>query len=134
MGLNGKSMDLKKTILIIEDDLAQQDIYQQSLKKAGYNPIVRGDALAGLSWLEQILPDLIMLDIMLPGLSGIDMLIEIRKRPNGQDVPIIIASASSAYSYDDLRAYGVVAFMRKPIIPSRLVEKINEVLVEEERK
>jgi CheY-like chemotaxis protein len=126
-------MELKKTILVIEDDKAQQDIYQQALKKAGYSPVVRGDALAGLNWLEQILPDLILLDIMLPGLSGIDVLKEVRKSPNGKDVPIIIASASSVYSYEDLKPYGVTAFLRKPIIPSKLVEQINSILAESGR-
>ena len=77
-------MDSQKTILVIEDDPHQQQVYEIALKRAGYNMVARGEAQSGLQWLEQILPDLILLDIMLPGMSGTDMLKEIRSSQNWQ--------------------------------------------------
>ncbi|NJL92927.1 MAG: response regulator [Anaerolineae bacterium] len=119
-------MQTKKTVLIIEDDPSQQEIYSLTLQRDGYNTIVRGDAHSGLRWLEQILPDVIMLDVMLPEISGIEMLELIRKNPNGKDVPIIIATASSDVSEVMLAPFNVYRLLRKPILPRMLLEAINE--------
>src|SRR5574341_99227 len=113
-------MELKKTILIIEDDLDQQRLYKIILEKKGYSAIGRANALAGLRWLEQVLPDLILLDIMLPEMSGIDMLKLIRLSPNGQKVPVIIASASR-FEEKDFLPHQVNAVLQKPILPDKLV-------------
>ena len=120
-------MEMKKTILIIEDDPAQQDIYSISLQKAGFNTVGRGDALSGLRWLEQILPDLIVLDVMLPHLSGVEMLHEIRQRPNGASVPIIIATASATLTELDVATYNVAAFLRKPLLPRQLIATVEKI-------
>lgn len=121
-------MDGPKTILIIEDDPGQQKIYTIALERVGYNVIVRGEAYAGLRWLEQILPDLILLDIMLPGLSGLDMLREIRSHPNGRDVPIVVATASGDLMWEDFDGYNIAAFLHKPLMPSDLVNAVQAVL------
>lgn len=118
---------MKKTILIIEDDVAQQDIFGIALKKAGFNVVVRSDGVSGLRWLEQIMPDLIVLDIMLPGLSGVEILEAIRETANGQEVPIIIATASTL-SEDDLLGYHISSFMRKPILPTVLAATVRELV------
>lgn len=120
-------MELKKTILIIEDDPAQQDIYAISLQKAGFSTVARGDAMAGLRWLEQILPDLIVLDVMLPHISGVEMLHEIRQRPNGATVPIIIATASATLTEEELEPYNVAAFLRKPLLPRQLLLTVEKI-------
>lgn len=118
---------LQKTILVIEDDTAHQDIYRLLLTKAGYNVIVRAEAAAGLRWLEQILPDLILLDVMLPGMSGLDMLKAIRTSPNGQTVPILIASALSL-GQEDFSSFNVTAILEKPILPPDLLGAVKKLL------
>ncbi len=118
---------LQKTILVIEDDAAHQEIYRLLLSKAGSNVVVRGEASAGLRWLEQILPDLILLDVMLPGMSGLDMLKAIRNSPNGQTVPILIASALS-FGQDDFKGFNVTSILEKPILPDHLLGTVKVVL------
>ncbi len=122
-------LEARRTILVIEDDASQQDIYRVLLEKNGYNVVIRGNAPAGLAWLEQILPDLIILDHMLPGgFSGAEMLREVRHRPNGRDVPIMLITASSMLKPEDLAPYSVAAFLRKPIPPRAFLQTIEDIL------
>jgi two-component system phosphate regulon response regulator PhoB len=121
-------METKKTILIIEDDPAQQEIYRITLQRGGYSTVVRGDAIAGLKWLEQILPDLILLDVMLPQLSGVEMLAQVRLSPNGRDVPIVLATASATIGEADVQHFRISAFLRKPLLPSVLLDAIKQAL------
>jgi two-component system phosphate regulon response regulator PhoB len=121
-------MDPQKTILVIEDDPAQQQLYEVALKRVGYNVIARGEARTGLQWLEQILPDLILLDIMLPEMSGIEMLKEIRSTQNGRDVPVIVVTAKSDIDFEDFDGYSIADLLRKPLLPALLIEAINVVL------
>lgn len=120
--------DLQKTVLIIEDDPGQRQIYEISLKRGGYSVVAKGDAYDGLRWLEQILPDLILLDIMLPGISGVEMLARIRESENGRDVPVIIATANWEISVDIFDRYEISNFLRKPLTPNDLLEAVNDIL------
>jgi CheY-like chemotaxis protein len=90
--------------------------------------VAKHDAYEGLRWLEQILPDLILLDVMLPGLSGIDMLARIRETENGNDVSVIIATAHWELSTEEFERYKVSAFIRKPISPADMVDIVKKVL------
>jgi DNA-binding response OmpR family regulator len=118
-------MEPRKTILVIEDDPNQQHVYEIALRRAGYNVVARGEAGAGLEWLGQILPDLIVLDIMLPGISGIEMLHQIRSSPNGKDVPVLIVTAKADISHEDFADYNITNFLRKPLLPAVLIEAIE---------
>ena len=119
-------MSNNQTILIIEDDPSLQELYKISLSRGGYNPIVRGDAISGLKWLEQILPDLVLLDIMLPGLSGVEMLEKLRKTPNGRNVPVMVATADSTINEQDFVAYHIAKFFHKPLLPRELIATVDE--------
>lgn len=121
----GMDDEVKRTILVIEDDPNQQVIYKISMQKAGYSTIIRDNALDGLRWLEQILPDMILMDMNLPGISGLEMLQRIRQTENGRDVPVIVATASQSFHEEDFMPYQVAQFMRKPIRPSILIDIIN---------
>lgn len=120
-------VDEGRTILIIEDDPSQREIYSLILQRAGYNVTARADAHSGLSWLEQILPDAIVLDIMLPGMSGLEMLEQIRNTPNGARVPILIASAIADLSESDFSQFEVSTILRKPLTGDVLLEAMQAV-------
>jgi len=121
-------MDPQKTILVVEDDPNQQEMYEVALKRAGYNVVARGEAKTGLQWLGQILPDLILLDVMLPGISGIEMLKQIRSSPNGKDVPVIVITAKADIELADFDGYNIVELLRKPLLPTVLIETIESAI------
>jgi response regulator RpfG family c-di-GMP phosphodiesterase len=75
------SMNDKKTIMIVEDNPQLSDMYRFKLELAGYHVIVKYDGLAAISSLLNADPDLILLDIMMPGMNGFEVLQTIRAQP-----------------------------------------------------
>ncbi|MFQ5419599.1 MAG: winged helix-turn-helix domain-containing protein [Anaerolineae bacterium] len=84
---------MSKKILIIEDELALQETLSYNLKREGYEITVEGDGIKGLATAHEIQPDLIVLDIMLPGMDGLEITRILRQKMN---VPIIMLTARDA--------------------------------------
>lgn len=84
-----------KTILIIEDDQALTEAISLKLDRAGFQPIMMISAELAMQWLSDHIPDLIWLDILLPGMSGIDFLEYLRKDERYRSIPVLIVSVSS---------------------------------------
>lgn len=80
-------------ILIVDDDLETTRIFEVALKKIGYTPHIVGTVPAARAFLEQVIPPIILLDMMLPGINGLDLLREIRATPTHKDIFIVIISA-----------------------------------------
>lgn len=87
--------DRKYTILIIEDEAALQEAARLKLKKEGVEAIVAGSGEDGLKILESQKPDLVWLDILLPGMNGLEFLRRVRENPKTKDLPVLILSVSS---------------------------------------
>ena len=66
--------EIKKKIMIIEDNKDLQDIYRHSFEKYGYEVVVEGNGLEGVSSVVKSLPDVILLDLMMPGMDGFGFL------------------------------------------------------------
>ena len=84
-------MDQKKTVLIVEDEKNIVDIIRFNLQREGYNTLEAYDGEAGLAAAEQNNPDLVLLDVMMPKMSGFEVCKALRK--NGSNVPVIILTA-----------------------------------------
>lgn len=119
-----------RDVLFIEDDRALADMYAFKMKVEGYNVRVISDGGEGLAVLRERLPDLVILDLRLPGVHGLDLLAEVRQMPSGEGVPVIVLS-----SYDDQTlidrgvALGVHDHLVKPrTTPAELVEVVRRCL------
>lgn len=112
-------------ILIIEDVPEMADLVSMYLKKAGMETDIASSAEAGLELLKQQLPDLIILDLNLPGISGFEFLKRIRQEYT-QAVPVIIVSARDA-DEDIIRGLDIGAdeFVTKPFSPRVLVARVE---------
>ena len=84
-------MDQKKTVLIVEDEKNIVDIIRFNLQREGYNTLEAYGGEAGLAAAEQNNPDLVLLDVMMPKMSGFEVCKALRK--NGSNVPVIILTA-----------------------------------------
>jgi two-component system phosphate regulon response regulator PhoB len=82
-------------ILIIEDERDLTDLLDYNLKREGYETIIAHEGQEGLRKAQTLLPDMILLDLMLPGLSGEEICRELRAGERTRDIPIIIISAKS---------------------------------------
>lgn len=113
-------------ILIIEDERGLTDVLEYNLKREGYETIVAHDGQEGLRKAQTLLPDLILLDIMLPGLSGLDVCRELRSGDRTRDIPIIIISAKSEET-DQVVGFSLGAddYVTKPFHVKVLLQRIK---------
>jgi two-component system phosphate regulon response regulator PhoB len=113
-------------VLIIEDERDLTDTLVYSLRREGYETIVVHDGREGLRKAQTLLPDLILLDIMLPGLSGTDICRELRAGERTRDIPIIILSAK-AEETDQVVGFSLGAddYVTKPFSVKVLLQRIK---------
>ncbi len=87
---------MKKKILIVEDDLDIVDLLQRQVKALGYDSIVAGNGKESVDMATSQLPHLILMDIMLPVMDGLDATRQIRQNPTTRSIPIIAVTALSS--------------------------------------
>ncbi len=116
-----------KRILVIEDHEDNRRILRDLLTSAGYHVIEAVTGEEGVSSAETHLPDLIIMDIQLPGVDGYEATRRIKANPALRHIPII-AVTSYALSGDDAKALeaGCDAYMAKPYSPRELLAKIRQ--------
>jgi two-component system cell cycle response regulator DivK len=122
---------MTKRILVVEDTEDNRQIVRDLLESAGYELIEALDGLDGVVAAERELPDLILMDIQLPGIDGYEATRRIRAVPALATVPII-AVTSYALSGDEAktRAAGCDGYVAKPFSPRQLLAKIRVFLPE----
>jgi CheY-like chemotaxis protein len=113
-------------ILLADDDVEVQEIAKAIIEKAGYEVIVAKDGNEALG-LAKAKPDLIILDYMMPGASGIEVCNALKKDPQTKAIPVIMVTAHPAEKERALQA-GAVDFITKPVEKSDLLLRIKSVL------
>lgn len=116
-------------ILVMEDEDALATLLQYNLEKEGYEVTVAADGEEGMLQLEERTPDLVLLDWMLPKLSGIEACRRIRGRPETRNLPIIMLTARGEET-DRVRGLdtGADDYMTKPFSMTELTARIRAVL------
>ena len=116
-------------VLVMEDEDALATLLQYNLEKEGYQVVIAGDGEEGLVQVDERLPDLILLDWMLPKVSGIEVCRRLRQRPQSRNVPIIMLTARGEES-DRIRGLdtGADDYVVKPFAVTELAARIRAVL------
>jgi CheY-like chemotaxis protein len=107
----------QRSILIVEDDHELRRMFRHALGLAGYAVSDTSDGIHALQIIEQHRPDLIVLDLGLPLLSGLDVQQEIAAHAQTRDIVVVIVTGSSA----PLEGLGVDCVLRKPVSPDEVV-------------
>jgi CheY-like chemotaxis protein len=119
----------KGTIFIMDDDLALQTVLEYALRGAGYEVILARDGEEGLAMLKSLSPNLVISDIMMPNLDGVEVFNQIKERLQDDGIPIIIMTALNRKPwFADLEADGAV-ILQKPFEVDRLIDMINITLM-----
>jgi two-component system phosphate regulon response regulator PhoB len=122
----GNKVSLKAKLLLVEDEASQQVILDYNLKSAGYETVQASDGYQALQLIDEELPDLILLDWMLPGVSGIEICRQLKARKDTREIPIIMLSARSE-EVDKVRGLetGADDYMQKPYGIQELLARIK---------
>ncbi|WP_433870148.1 response regulator transcription factor [Saccharopolyspora sp. CA-218241] len=122
---NGRSRAARR-VLVVEDDHAVAQVISDYLHRAGYGAVVVSDGAVGLELARQTAPDLVILDVVLPGLNGIQVLGQLRA---SSQTPVIMLTSKNTEE-DRLRGLEVGAddYVTKPFSPRELVMRVQAVL------
>ena len=116
----------KPRILIIEDERGLTDVLSYNLTREGYEPIVAHDGQEGLRKAQMLLPDLIILDLMLPGIDGLEVCRQLRAGKQTAAIPILMLTAKSE-EMDQVVGFTVGAddYVTKPFSVKVLLQRIR---------
>lgn len=101
------------TILVVEDSKVLSLAATRALTKAGYQVTTAVDGEEALRITQEILPDLVLLDMMLPKVTGLDVLRSLKRDPRTRDIPVIVISGLSQANRERLIKEGAAAFLEK---------------------
>lgn len=123
---------MKDTVLVVDDEIGALTLIGIMLERGGFDVVKAKDGRTALTTLDKTTPSLIILDVMMPGMSGIDLCAEIRKRPETTETPILILSArNDADSIMRGMEAGANDYLPKPILHHDLVTKVRNMIQEE---
>ncbi|PID30182.1 hypothetical protein CR983_03055 [Candidatus Saccharibacteria bacterium] len=115
-------------VLIVDDDHWYAASMERELVRASYDVRCVGDVVAALDAMDDIQPDAVVLDLLLPGANGLALLHELRSHADWATVPVVVVTTLDSVSEDLLRPYGVVKLHRKQTMhPCDIVETIGAV-------
>jgi two-component system, cell cycle response regulator DivK len=124
-------MDEKKEfkILVVDDSTTNVVLLEAILDEKGYQIETALNAKEAYSIIEKETPDLILLDLLMPKISGFDFLEEIRKNQKTINTPVIVVSAlTDEENIEKIMKMGAIDFVKKPIDLQYLVERVESVL------
>ncbi|HXJ79852.1 MAG TPA: response regulator [Candidatus Methylomirabilis sp.] len=123
--MNGTA-NATKQVLIAEDDDHMREALQEMLSEAGYRVIAAEDGLEALDWLSRVSVDLVIVDILMPGLGGPELIRRLRESSQYAAIPIMLLSGYADLTrYRDLPVNGV---QLKPFKLSEFLEKVQQLL------
>jgi len=123
----------KKTVLVVDDELDMRIFLSTLLETSGYRPVVTRDGHEGIIKARDLLPDLIILDVMMDSvLDGVSMSQQAHDDDTIRDIPILMVTSIANTDYAELfptdEYIHIRAFMSKPLDPARLIKQVNKLL------
>ena len=120
---------LKKTAVIIDDEEEMTHLLKIELEQAGYNAYVAYDGEEGFRQIRKVNPDVVILDILMPGLDGFEMLRILKADDTTKDIPIVVLTAKvHAKDIQKGKELGASLYIKKPFDAVELIRAIDEIV------
>jgi two-component system, cell cycle response regulator DivK len=120
----------EKSVLVVDDNVLNRRLFGAMLSAEGYRVLEASDGPSGLRAALENLPDLIVLDVHLPVLSGLEVRRQLREEADTQHIPILIATGDPVASIEEeIRASELDGYMAKPIAVSEFVSLVDWLLL-----
>jgi DNA-binding response OmpR family regulator len=123
-------MDIKRRVVYIEDEQEMIDLVRLILIRRGFEVAGANGGRDGLETVRQMLPDLVLLDLMMPDMDGWDVYQQMKADPSTQNIPVIVVTAK-AQSIDKVLGLHIAKvddYISKPFSPQELVDSVEKVL------
>ncbi|OGS02309.1 MAG: hypothetical protein A3G41_02360 [Elusimicrobia bacterium RIFCSPLOWO2_12_FULL_59_9] len=123
---------MKKKVLVVEDNRDTMELLKFTLERAGYEVACAYDGEEGCRKAKEILPDIILLDMMMPVMDGYTANRRLKEDAATRSIPVIVISARDKMSslFDSASGASVDAYLVKPFTNQSLVEKVAKILLE----
>jgi two-component system, OmpR family, alkaline phosphatase synthesis response regulator PhoP len=120
---------MRRKILVVEDDPDQLEAIRGNLKDAGFAVGTAANGVDALVKTRSVSPDLIVLDLVLPQLNGLDICRTLREHPATASIPVIMLTGLDSY-FTRVAGFeaGINVYLTKPYLPEELVSKVEELL------
>jgi DNA-binding response OmpR family regulator len=127
--MNREEANMSQKILIIEDDPGTTRFLSYTLKQEGYNVLSVADGLEGLKKAQDEHPDLIILDVMLPGMDGYEVCHRLRQKSETLTVPVLMVSGRARQDDKNIGIrMGADIYLSKPVDPETILAKVEALL------
>lgn len=122
---------MSKTVLVVDDEKMTRDLLRLMLKGTGFTILEAEDGFAAMEQVAAHSPDIIILDVMMPGMDGLAVCRKLRSEPETADLPVIMLSAKTTPTaiQDGLEA-GANKYLTKPVGFKELLDNIQDILGE----
>ena len=115
------------SILVAEDNIDQRTLYAAILNGAGYRVFQAGDGAEAVAVAQRELPDLVLMDVTMPGTSGWNAVRTLKEHPTTHHIPIIVVTGlANSWDRDASLAAGCDEYLAKPVPPLRLLEEVRK--------
>jgi CheY-like chemotaxis protein len=123
------TVERSPAILVIDDDFANRKVLEMVLKRSGYHPMLAGDGEEGLRQARETLPDLILLDLFMPGEDGFEVLAQFKEDETLRAVPVVIFTVLvREESERKALELGAAAYVTKPFDVDEVITCIRRIL------
>jgi CheY-like chemotaxis protein len=129
MGLFWKSGSGKPAILIVDDSVLIATSIKMILEPKGYEVLDASSGADGLKLAESKLPKLILLDMIMPGMDGIETLVRLKSNPKTAAIPVLMVTGNQmGKDVEKAFGYGATGYIVKPVDAERLLAKISSII------
>lgn len=120
------------SVLVVDDDPMKRQLLRLILERAGFGVAEAADGAEALLSLDDNVPDLMTLDVMMPQMDGFAVCARVRENPKTAELPIIMVSArADGGSIQEGMAAGANKYLPQPVMPDKLIRAVNELLLPE---
>lgn len=118
-----------KTVLIVDDDADARSIFGSALSHAGYDVVVAQDGEEAVQLAVTRVPALILMDIMMPKLNGLDAFLQLQQSAQTRTIPVVAITADLLPdTWDAMRGEGFVELRAKPCAPRELISMVGSII------
>lgn len=123
-----------RTVLVVEDEDDVAEILSYSLRREGFRVLTASEAAAGLAVVQSERPDVVLLDVMMPGITGWEMLERMQEDEEACRIPVIVVTVLEEPRFLEKAAkYDAAGYIQKPFRPEEVLRTVRSVLDREDR-